>query len=90
MAVCGVSSGWGVARRLISVPVEFLRNEQVAAYGRFDGVPSRAELERFFLLADADRRRVDPTAARTTGWGMHCNWAQCGSWVQRHPCRIVS
>jgi len=32
----------------------------VTAYGRFDGVPSRAELERFFLLDDADRRRVDP------------------------------
>jgi Domain of unknown function (DUF4158) len=45
---------------LISVPVEFLSDEQVAAYGRFDGVPSRAELERFFLLDDADRRRVDP------------------------------
>jgi len=55
-----VSSGLGVARRLISVPVEFLSDEQVAAYGRFDGVPSRAELERFFLLDDADRRRVDP------------------------------
>jgi len=39
------------------VPVEFLSDEQVAAYGRFDGVPSRAELERFFLQ-DADRRRV--------------------------------
>ena len=40
------------------MPVEFLSDEQVAAYGRFDGVPSRAELERFFLLDDADRRRV--------------------------------
>lgn len=42
------------------MPVEFLSDEQVAAYGRFGGVPSRAELERFFLLDDADRRRVDP------------------------------
>jgi hypothetical protein len=45
---------------LISVPVEFLSDEQVAAYGRCDGVPAWAELERFFLLDDADRRRVDP------------------------------
>ena len=26
----------GVAPRLVSVPVEFLSDEQVAAYGRFD------------------------------------------------------
>jgi len=45
---------------LIPVPVEFLSDEQAAAYGRFDGVPSRAELERFFLLDDADRKMVDP------------------------------
>ena len=45
---------------MIPVPVEFLSDEQVAAYGRFDGVPSRAELERFFLLDDADRKLVDP------------------------------
>jgi len=45
---------------LISVPVEFLSDEQVTAYGRFDEVPSRAELERFFLLDDADRKQVDP------------------------------
>ena len=36
------------------MPVEFLSDEQVAAYGRFDGVPSRPELERFFFLDDAD------------------------------------
>jgi len=34
----GAQSGLGVARGLIPVPVEFLRNEHVAAYGRFDGV----------------------------------------------------
>lgn len=27
----------------------------MAAYGRFDGVPPRPDLERFFLLDDADR-----------------------------------
>lgn len=45
---------------MIPVPLEFLSDEQAAAYGRFDGVPSRAELERFFLLDDADRKMVDP------------------------------
>ena len=52
--------GGAPPKRLISVPVKFLSDEQVGAYGRFDGVPSRAELERFLLPADADRRRVDP------------------------------
>jgi len=40
------------------VPVEFLSDEQAAAYGQFSGEPGRAELERFFFLDDADRRRV--------------------------------
>ena len=38
--------------------MEFLSDEQAAAYGQFNGDPSRAELERFFFLDDADRRRV--------------------------------
>jgi hypothetical protein len=32
-----------------------LTDAQVAGYGRFDGVPSRADLERFFFLDDADK-----------------------------------
>lgn len=40
------------------MPVEFLSDEQAAAYGRFNGEPTRAELERFFFLDDDDRRRV--------------------------------
>ena len=44
---------------MIAVPVEFLSDEQAAAYGCFAGAPSRAELERFFFLDDADRRLVD-------------------------------
>jgi TnpA family transposase len=40
------------------VAVEFLSDDQVAAYGRFAGSPERAELERFFFLDDADRALV--------------------------------
>lgn len=38
--------------------MEFLSDEQADAYGQFSGEPSRADLERFFFLDDADRRRV--------------------------------
>jgi Domain of unknown function (DUF4158) len=40
------------------MPMEFLTDAQVAGYGRFDGVPSRADLERFFVLDDADRNLI--------------------------------
>ncbi|MCX4750311.1 Tn3 family transposase [Kitasatospora sp. NBC_01287] len=38
--------------------VEFLTDEQAARYGSFYGAPTRAELERFFFLDDADREKV--------------------------------
>jgi hypothetical protein len=41
------------------MPMEFLTDAQVAGYGRFDGVPSRAELERFFFLAEHDRGTIN-------------------------------
>jgi hypothetical protein len=55
------------------MPMEFLTDAQVAGYGRFDGVPSRADLERFFFLDDADKdllgdRRGDGEVI-TTGSG---------------------
>jgi TnpA family transposase len=37
------------------VPVEFLTDEQAAAYGRSIEEPTRPELERFFFLDDVDR-----------------------------------
>ena len=40
------------------MPVEFLTDVQAEAYGRFVGLPSRMELERFFFLDDADLRLV--------------------------------
>ncbi len=41
------------------MPVEFLSDEQAAAYGRLPEVLSRAELERFFFLDDVDRGLVE-------------------------------
>ena len=40
------------------VALEFLTDEQVAGYGRFEGELTQAELERFFFLDDADREVV--------------------------------
>ncbi|MFI6803077.1 DUF4158 domain-containing protein [Streptosporangium canum] len=37
------------------MPVEFLTDEQAAAYGRFVEELTRPELERFFFLNDVDR-----------------------------------
>ncbi|MGH1349024.1 MAG: Tn3 family transposase [Nannocystales bacterium] len=41
------------------MPVEFLTDEQEAAYGGFSEPPSRSELERFFYLDDEARQMVD-------------------------------
>ena len=40
------------------MPVEFLSDDQVAAYGQFAGPPDRGELERFFFLDDSDRALI--------------------------------
>jgi Domain of unknown function (DUF4158) len=40
------------------VPVEFLSDEEAAAYGRFIAPPSREELERSCFLDDADRTLI--------------------------------
>ena len=40
--------------------VEFLTDEQAAAYAAYRGAPSRTELERFFFLDDADRELIEP------------------------------
>jgi Domain of unknown function (DUF4158) len=38
---------------------EFLSDAEAAAFGRFDGAPSRDDLDRFFLLDDVDRELID-------------------------------
>lgn len=40
------------------MPVEFLTDDEAAAYGRYTGPPSRAELERVFFLDDKDRAQI--------------------------------
>ncbi len=40
------------------MPVEFLSDDEAFSYGRFNGVPLRAELERVFFLDDADRSLI--------------------------------
>ena len=40
------------------MPVEFLSDEEAAAFGCYAGPPSRAELDRMFYLDDADLKLV--------------------------------
>jgi len=55
------------------VPVEFLTDAQAAAFGRFTGLPSQAELERFFFLDDADLGRVAPRRGAHNRLGLPCS-----------------
>lgn len=51
--------GGGLALFLRSMPVEFLTDDEAAAYGRYAGALSQVDLERVFFLDDADRALVD-------------------------------
>jgi hypothetical protein len=50
------------------MPVEFLTDDEAAAYGRYAGAPSQADLERVFFLDDDDRALV----GRHRGERMRC------------------
>jgi hypothetical protein len=41
------------------LPVEFRADDEAAAYGRYAGVPSQADLERVFFLDDESLTLVD-------------------------------
>jgi len=40
------------------MPVEFLTDDEAAAYGRYGAAPSQAELERVFFLDDEDQALI--------------------------------
>jgi hypothetical protein len=66
-------------RSTVAVVVAEPETREAAAYGRFVGAPSSAQLERFFFLDDADSRLVANRLGRSqTGSGSRCNWAPCG------------
>ena len=61
------ASGAGQPLRCGAVPVEVLSDEEEAdAYGRFAGVPSRADLEMTFFVDDVDKELI---AKKQFGWG---------------------
>jgi len=54
--------------------LEFLSAEQVASFGRFTGVPSRAELDRCCVLSDTDLERAGGDGVRRIASGSPCSW----------------
>ncbi|HVC67217.1 MAG TPA: DUF4158 domain-containing protein [Acidimicrobiales bacterium] len=51
------------------MPVEFLSDEQAAAYGRFLGEPTGEQLERFFWPNGADLARIGRRRQHATALG---------------------
>jgi hypothetical protein len=54
------------------MPVEFLSDEEAAVFGRYAGLPTRADLDRMFYLDDADLRLT----AKRRGEHMRLGFAQ--------------
>jgi hypothetical protein len=71
--------------------VEFLTDEQAAAYGRFVEEPTRPELERFFFLDDVDRDLIAlrRTAAHQLGFAMQmCTVRYVGRFLVDDPLEV--
>jgi hypothetical protein len=63
------------------VPVEFLSDDQAAAYERFVGDLTRPELEGFFLLDGTALDLIANKRGYTTGSGSVCRSAPCATWA---------
>jgi hypothetical protein len=61
--------------------VEFLSDDQAAAYERFVGNLTRSELEGFFLLDGTALGSIARSVGRTTGSGSGCRSGRCATWV---------
>jgi Domain of unknown function (DUF4158) len=59
---------------LRATPVEFLTDDEAAAYGRFAGPPAQADLERVFFLDDEDRALVGQRRGEHMGLGFALQW----------------
>jgi TnpA family transposase len=73
------------------VPVEFLTDEQAAAYGAFKDVPTRPELERFFFLDDDDRDLIARRRADSHRLGMAlqiCTVRYIGMFLKDDPLAV--
>jgi hypothetical protein len=73
------------------VPVEFLTDEQAAAYGAFGEVPTRPELERFFFLDD-DRDLIALRRSDGHRLGMAvqiCTVRYIGTFLENDPLAVA-
>ncbi|MET3812163.1 hypothetical protein ABIB14_003293 [Arthrobacter sp. UYEF3] len=66
--------------------MEFLSDAKAAGFGRFVGELSRADLERFFYLDDADRDLIAKRRGITVGWGSRYSLGRPVFWGR--PLRI--